>query len=352
MSGRRSSRKTRKNPPVSEQPQQPPQAEEEAQKVEEEGPSLAELTVPPPPKDDRGKGRGKKGKARDKRKRRDSHEDSDAEEVQSEAAQEEADSEDEAESEVPVTEKKRRKAKAPAVNLTPEQEEDISEWLKLNPWLWDKNEKDYRLRDTKQGGCNDKAAEMGLTAAELRRRIKTLKDIAVKALKPPPSGAGGRICTPQQQRCVELFGFLAKKVVRRPGRTTLKGVQPRPLVQVQEEVQEEEEGTDEESRIELTGDIPPQPRRRDRRRGAAIKEHEDLLEAMRRSLADSSAITQRVESALGTAAPPPTDPRLLERHTYGQWLMSILPSIADDHWFAFRRDINKIVDILLCCAPI
>ena len=83
-------------------------------------------------------------------------------------------------------------------------------------------EKDYRLRDTKQGGCNDKAAEMGLTAAELRRRIKTLKDIAVKALKPPPSGAGGRICTPQQQRCVELFGFLAKKVVRRPGRTTLK----------------------------------------------------------------------------------------------------------------------------------
>ena len=31
MSGRRSSRKTRKNPPVSEQPQQPPQAEEEWQ---------------------------------------------------------------------------------------------------------------------------------------------------------------------------------------------------------------------------------------------------------------------------------------------------------------------------------
>ena len=55
---------------MSEQPQQPPQAEEEAQIVEEEGPSLAELTVPPPPKDDRGKGRGKKGKARDKRKRR------------------------------------------------------------------------------------------------------------------------------------------------------------------------------------------------------------------------------------------------------------------------------------------
>ena len=49
MSGRRSSRKTRKNPPVSEQPQQLPQAEEEGQEVEEEGPSLAELTVPPPP---------------------------------------------------------------------------------------------------------------------------------------------------------------------------------------------------------------------------------------------------------------------------------------------------------------
>ena len=43
---------------MSEQPQQPPQAEEEAQEVEEEGPSLAELTVPPPPKDGRGKGRG------------------------------------------------------------------------------------------------------------------------------------------------------------------------------------------------------------------------------------------------------------------------------------------------------
>ena len=70
MSGRRSSRKTRKNLPVSEQPQQPPQAEEEGQEVEEEGPSLAELTVPQPLKDGRGKGRGKKGKARDKRKRR------------------------------------------------------------------------------------------------------------------------------------------------------------------------------------------------------------------------------------------------------------------------------------------
>ena len=71
MSGRRSSRKTRKNLPVSEQPQQPPQAEEEGQEVEEEGPSLAELTVPPPLKDGRGKGqKGKKGKARDKRKHR------------------------------------------------------------------------------------------------------------------------------------------------------------------------------------------------------------------------------------------------------------------------------------------
>ena len=138
--------------------------------------------------------------------------------------------------------------------------------------------------------------------------------------------------------CKHVFNFLY-----------LQGVQPRPLVQVQEEVQEEEEeekeGTDEESRIDLTGDIPqPQPRRRDRRRKAASKEHEDLLEAMRRSLADSSAITQRVESALGTAAPPPTDPKLLERHTYGQWFMSILPSIADDHWFAFRRNISMIVD--------
>ena len=33
-----------------EQPQQPPQAEEESQEVEEEEPSLAELTVPPTPK--------------------------------------------------------------------------------------------------------------------------------------------------------------------------------------------------------------------------------------------------------------------------------------------------------------
>ena len=38
-----------------------------------------------------------------------------------------------------MTEKKERRAKAPAVNLTPEQEEDISEWLKQNPWLWDRN---------------------------------------------------------------------------------------------------------------------------------------------------------------------------------------------------------------------
>ena len=50
MSDRRSSRTTRKNPPVCEQPQQPPQAEEESQEVEEEEPSLAELTVPPTPK--------------------------------------------------------------------------------------------------------------------------------------------------------------------------------------------------------------------------------------------------------------------------------------------------------------
>ena len=62
MSGRRSSRKTRKNPPVSEQPQQPPKAEEEGQEVEEEGPSLAELTVPPPLKGGRGKGRGKRAR--------------------------------------------------------------------------------------------------------------------------------------------------------------------------------------------------------------------------------------------------------------------------------------------------
>ena len=73
MSGRRSSRKTRKNPPVSEQPQQPPQAEEEGQEVEK-GPSLAELTVPPPPppptKMAVARDVEKRGKTRDKRKRR------------------------------------------------------------------------------------------------------------------------------------------------------------------------------------------------------------------------------------------------------------------------------------------
>ena len=51
---------------------------------------------------------------------------------------------------------------------------------------------------------NDKAAEMGLTAEELRRHIKTLKDIVVKALKPLPSGAGGRIRTPP--RAAEMCG--------------------------------------------------------------------------------------------------------------------------------------------------
>ena len=62
--------------------------------------------------------------------------------------------------------------------LTPEQEQDVADWYKGSEWLYNFRCEAHNDTVRKDKALEDKAAQLGYTAKELKTWIKSKKDLA------------------------------------------------------------------------------------------------------------------------------------------------------------------------------
>ena len=77
-----------------------------------------------------------------------------------------------------------KKIKSHAVFLTPEQEQDVADWYKNREWFYNFRCTEYKDIVRKTKALEEKAAQLGYTAQDLKTWIKSKKkDLAAKILK-------------------------------------------------------------------------------------------------------------------------------------------------------------------------
>jgi len=102
-----------------------------------------------------------------------------------------------------------KKVKSRAVFLTPEQEQDVADWYKGSEWLYNFRCEAYKDTVRKDKALEDKAAQLGYTAKELKTWIKSKKDLAAKLLKQKTSGAAAKPMTEREQWVYDNFRYAA-----------------------------------------------------------------------------------------------------------------------------------------------
>ncbi len=107
--------------------------------------------------------------------------------------------------------------------LIHEEEDDMAEWLKSNPCLYNKKLEDYRKTDMKQRLWEDKAAEFpNVDVACLLGWYKSIRTRFGKLSK-IPSGSGAQEVTNRDASIFTKFAFLKTHITRQWG-TQLTGV--------------------------------------------------------------------------------------------------------------------------------
>ncbi|XP_068241927.1 uncharacterized protein [Palaemon carinicauda] len=103
-----------------------------------------------------------------------------------------------------------RKAKSRAVMLSPKQEQDVADWYREREWLYNFRLETYRDTWRKNSAYEEKAAELGITSAELRTWVKSKKDLALKILKQKTSGSEAKPLTNREQWVFKNFSHAAQ----------------------------------------------------------------------------------------------------------------------------------------------
>ncbi len=111
----------------------------------------------------------------------------------------------------------KRKKRVQAVVLTEEQEEGLSEWLKVNTFIYNKRLKQFRDSKRKQRFWDEKASELAVDVAGLKTwydsiRTKVGKITGVK------SGSAAKEYTDRDNFLMENFSFLKDHISRVPSR--------------------------------------------------------------------------------------------------------------------------------------
>ena len=114
--------------------------------------------------------------------------------------------------------KKKQKRSNP-VMLTDEQQVDMGEWLRLNPYLYTKSMKDYKNSQKKLRLWEEKTAEMGLdSVASLKTWYESIRT-KVGKVSTKKSGSASKDRTDRDEFIMSNFGFLSTHISRVRGRT-------------------------------------------------------------------------------------------------------------------------------------
>ena len=104
--------------------------------------------------------------------------------------------------------------------LTPEQEEDMVEWLSEHPVLWNKKMKDYKDIQMKDVLWRDQAAKLDKDVSEIQLWYKSLRS-RFGRLKKLPSGSGALECSERDKWILLRLEFLRPFIADVPKRTAV-----------------------------------------------------------------------------------------------------------------------------------
>lgn len=118
------------------------------------------------------------------------------------------------------TGKKRKVTKEARFIFSDDQEEDIVNWLRENPILYNKKLREYSTGGTrKQKLWEDKAADLGCSTTQLYRWWESMRTMYGKLTK-SQSGQGTPNFTERQEWIIKTFNFIKPHIVRVPSRSS------------------------------------------------------------------------------------------------------------------------------------
>ena len=92
---------------------------------------------------------------------------------------------------------KAKRQKKEALNLTDDQEQDVTDWYRSQEMLYNRRLAQYKRTDIKSRMIDQKAKELGCTAQQLKTWIDSMRTSVGKLTDPSkkPSGGAARILT-------------------------------------------------------------------------------------------------------------------------------------------------------------
>lgn len=113
--------------------------------------------------------------------------------------------------------KGKRSAKSVREWLTQDTEDELIDWIKNNPMLWDKTLNEYRNKQKKNALWEEKAKEVHLTKDELYTWYDSLRTRYGRLLL-TKSGDGSKPLTDREQWILRNFEFVKGQITRQPSR--------------------------------------------------------------------------------------------------------------------------------------
>ena len=112
----------------------------------------------------------------------------------------------------------KKRARSAAITLTPEVEDEMVEWIRGHPLLYDKHLSEYRKAAYKKQLWTDKAMSIGLTFKQVQTWYESVRTRFGKLIRDHKSGDGAKVYTEREQWLLDKFDFLRNHIYRHSGR--------------------------------------------------------------------------------------------------------------------------------------
>jgi hypothetical protein len=222
--------------------------------------------------------------------------------------------------------------------LSSKEEDELAEWVREHPDLYDKSSKVYKDIEKRRRLWRLKAEEMGVDVTSLMSWYENMRTRYVKLVK-TKSGDGIKDRTEREDWLIKTFAFLHHHIMHRPGRgiVTLKSKANEPRVPPQSSTstssemreEEEEEDIEDDEIMPCNASTPTAQHSRSHfpplKKGAGVSPLYDRVKASRN-------LHEKVQHLIDREVDRPTT----EKELWGQWMASVSSNIHDDLWVEFQ----------------
>ncbi|XP_071505419.1 uncharacterized protein [Diadema antillarum] len=222
-----------------------------------------------------------------------------------------------------------RRSKRLTTKITDEAvEDDLVEWLRENPILWDSTQRDFRQAEKKERMWTIKAKELNRSGNSLKGWYKNLRDQFVK-LKKDKMGDAGRRFTYREQWVLEHFEFLAHTVILRKNKPY--GTRRVAITEMMESggmEQAKHITTIDRESINSVDDPMPSPSRKGVAKKRKRAESPSLVEVTRQLSTAQTQVLQLQQQLM-----EPVD----KRTSYLEYFKSVVKDISEEEWEEFHK---------------